>query len=338
MQMVSRSVSVVLCTYNGARYLDQQLQSILEQTSPPDEVVVGDDRSDDDTLAKLNAFREQAPFDVSVIINAQRLGSSRNFERSLQRSKMDLVAMCDQDDVWLPHKLATLADALERGGGAFAAFAAFSDALLIGEHDEPIPGSLWEQLGVDARELRGLRSDRAAVRLARRGIITGATMMIRREVIDWGTPVETAGGRFVHDGWLAAVAAVAGPIVAVRQPLIHYRSHPSQQIGLRPRNPAKRRSPTWSRLRQAPRGASIHDFEINVLALLSSRSEIIPTAWAVQQRRIVDKTRRHLLKRSSLPTSAPGRARAVAGMVCKGDYWRYSESPLRAPVRDLLLG
>ena len=101
-------VSVAMCTYNGQRFLDQQLQSFLDQTVQPDELVVCDDVSSDDSMAMVEAFAARAPFTVKLFRNAQNLGYSRNCERAIAQCTGDLVLLCDQDDVWDRRKIEIL--------------------------------------------------------------------------------------------------------------------------------------------------------------------------------------------------------------------------------------
>ncbi|MFL5505263.1 MAG: glycosyltransferase, partial [Gemmatimonadales bacterium] len=107
-------VSVVLCTYNGARYLPEQLDSLARQSLPPTELVVRDDDSTDETASLVAAFAERAPFPVRWTCNAERLGPTRNFGAAIADATGEFVALCDQDDVWLPEKLERVVGALMR--------------------------------------------------------------------------------------------------------------------------------------------------------------------------------------------------------------------------------
>lgn len=105
-------ISVAMATYNGARYLQQQLDSLAHQTLQPFELVVGDDGSTDDTLAILTAFATQVSFPVRIHRNRKNLGYAENFLQAAIRCNGEWVAFCDQDDVWLPHKLSACAGAV----------------------------------------------------------------------------------------------------------------------------------------------------------------------------------------------------------------------------------
>src|ERR687885_1327551 len=99
-------VSVAMCTYNGAAFLREQLQSLAAQARTPDELVVCDDASADATVRVVREFAAAAPFPVRLTVNERNLGSTKNFERAISLCAGDLVALSDQDDLWLPAKLA----------------------------------------------------------------------------------------------------------------------------------------------------------------------------------------------------------------------------------------
>ena len=226
-------VSVALGTHNGRRYLGEQLESILRQTSPVDEIVLSDDASVDDTVALartiLDAHRatSDAPTPELVVLrNPVALGVTANFEQALRAASGDVIALCDQDDVWHPDRVAK----------ALAAFASrpeldlvAAEARLVDDRGEPIGSSLFETLGVDDR-LRGrLASDAAFGELLRRNVLTGATMMVSRSLVERAAPFPPS---WVHDEWLAMVASVGRGIAIVAEPLIDYRQHGGNQIGV----------------------------------------------------------------------------------------------------------
>ena len=98
-------ISVALCTYNGERFLRQQLESIQQQSRLPDELVVCDDRSRDQTVAIVREFATSVSFPVVIVQNPETLGSSRNFEKAIRLCTGDLIALSDQDDIWYPNRL-----------------------------------------------------------------------------------------------------------------------------------------------------------------------------------------------------------------------------------------
>src|SRR3954454_19649281 len=98
--------SVALAVWNGERFIAEQLESIAEQSRPPDELVISDDGSSDDTVEIARRFARRAPFDVVIMPNQERIGHSDNFFRAMKACTGDLIALCDCDDVWHPDKLA----------------------------------------------------------------------------------------------------------------------------------------------------------------------------------------------------------------------------------------
>src|SRR6266567_6944512 len=106
--MSKSRISVAMCTYNGARFLREQLESIAAQSRLPDELVVCDDGSTDETVETIKAFVGRAPFAVRLEINSKNLGSTKNFEKAIGLCEGEIIALADQDDVWKPQKLAVL--------------------------------------------------------------------------------------------------------------------------------------------------------------------------------------------------------------------------------------
>ena len=98
-------VSVALATYNGAQYINAQLDSLASQTLLPAELIVSDDGSSDATLDIVRTFSLRAPFPVRIVDKKERLGFGDNFLFAVAQCQYDLIALCDQDDVWLPDKL-----------------------------------------------------------------------------------------------------------------------------------------------------------------------------------------------------------------------------------------
>src|SRR5437660_962846 len=106
--------SVVMCTYNGARYLQAQLDSIARQSTRPDELVVCDDHSTDDTPEIVRRFGSTAAFPVRVHVNEKNLGIHQNFGRAMSLANADVIFLSDQDDVWEPGKIETFLEVFQR--------------------------------------------------------------------------------------------------------------------------------------------------------------------------------------------------------------------------------
>jgi len=214
-----------MCTYNGGRYLDMQLDSIAGQTLPPDELVVCDDGSTDDTPGIVERFAGRARFPVRFERNPSTLGSTKNFERAIRLCTGELIATCDQDDVWLPEKLAISEAAFQTSP---APGLVFSDANVVDDALHPLGHTMWQSIHFRPRDQRRVRDGAAFEVLLRQWLVTGATMMFRADLLPLVLPIPA---NWIHDGWIAFVLGAMAPIASIEKPLIQYRQHAAQQIG-----------------------------------------------------------------------------------------------------------
>lgn len=226
----TNNISVALCTYNGERYLEQQLQSIANQTRLPLELVICDDCSTDSTPAIIKAFAQSAPFSVKYIENEKNLGSekkgiTRNFERATQLCSGSFIALCDQDDAWFPEKLETLATVLE---GDSQLGGVFSDAQLMDQRSLPTGVRMRETTGFDLRDERRLQQGEALPVLLSMTKVYGCTLMFRASLLDQLLPVPPS---WWFDAWFACMIAIHSKLAFVPAALFYYRIHPSQQVG-----------------------------------------------------------------------------------------------------------
>ena len=219
-------VSVVVCTYNGERYLRDQLQSILDQTRSPHEIIISDDGSTDSTLQIVADFTSSSngPQSLEWRVETRRtpLGVSGNFASALAKARGEFVALADQDDVWELNRL-------ESGLAHFndGVLLVHSDATLIDASGRPT-GTLMSALRLTNSERMNLLAGEALTALLRRNVVTGATTMIRASLLEQALPIPEG---WVHDEWLALVAAAQGGVVFQEGPLIRYRQHGNNEIG-----------------------------------------------------------------------------------------------------------
>lgn len=224
-------LSVALCTWNGERWITAFLDSLAAQEHRPDELVVLDDASDDDTVAIVERFARTAPFDVRVEVNPQRVGSTANFAKALERCRGRYIALADQDDVWYPSKLRRAWEEFESDSTVTLVF---SDADLIGEDGRRLNRHLWDSRMVG----HNLRRHSVVPEhlFARRAVTTGCTMVIRRRAAEAALPfppeLDDVAAPMRHDRWLSMVAAAVGTVRALPEPLLAFRVHPHQQTGV----------------------------------------------------------------------------------------------------------
>jgi glycosyltransferase involved in cell wall biosynthesis len=205
-------ISVVMATYNGERFLPEMLESLAAQTRPPDELVVRDDDSSDETVAMLHAFARRVPFRVEVIAGGPRLGYAQNFVAASRACRGSVIFFADQDDSWHPAKLATVTDRVRRR----KPMAVFHDFTLIDDHGTRFADSFYGLLTA-----RGLPPVAA---------LKGCSMAITRPFMEtWGWPPPDS--RVSHDFWVALLATAFGQRRNLREPLIDHRIHGGNASG-----------------------------------------------------------------------------------------------------------
>jgi glycosyltransferase involved in cell wall biosynthesis len=264
-----------MCTYNGARFLPEQLESFVTQTRRPDELVVCDDRSTDDTPGIVARFAERAPFPVTLHVNATNLGMRANFEQAMRKCGGDVVFLADQDDIWLPEKLARFAAVFESRPDIGMVFC---DAHIIEQDGTRRGDTHWQVCHVDPRKRDMLRRGEAFDAFLRHPWAASATMAIRRELLDVVLPLSE---HWMHDAWIALVAASVSRVVAIEEPLNLYRQHATQAIG----GKAKSR---WERYRENV-GDKRAEFEREVRRWLDLRERVRRKASAEHVAAIHDK-------------------------------------------------
>jgi len=194
-------ISVALCTYNGGRFLREQLESLASQSVLPAELQVGDDGSTDNTLEIVEEFARTAPFPVGIARNERQLGYGENFIQTARRCSSEWIAFCDQDDVWNANKLARCS--AEMGEGvSLIVHKADGDLSPLQHHVNP-PLSVfprWYYYGF--------------CQVFHRRILS-----FERRRLPWAV-VQDA-----HDVWVPFVAGMIGTIIWINEPLATYRQH-----------------------------------------------------------------------------------------------------------------
>lgn len=321
-----------MCTYNGALYLREQLESIAAQTRPPDELVVCDDQSTDATREIVTAFAASASFPVHLHVNEQNLGSTKNFARAIGFTEGDIIALADQDDVWLPEKLALLESCFRRRPEVGLVF---TDAEVVDGGLKPLGYRLWESVGFDEAQRRLMRSGRALDVLLPGWSVTGATMAFRAGFKNLALDIPT-NLALIHDGWIALIVASVADVAFIDEPLIKYRQHARQQIGAKERTINDSEAAGLEGLRNAMRRTNSYDemIEIGTQARqrLAERGGGYKSTQALAK---LDDRIAHLRTRASLPQGKLSRLRCVLGELLSQRYHLYSNG-FRSALKDLL--
>lgn len=221
-------ISVALCTYNGEKYLPEQLESIIRQSVSVDEIVICDDGSTEDTIGLLRRFAETAPCVVRIFQNDTNLGSTKNFEKCLSLCEGDIIFCCDQDDRWREDKV-------EKQTTYFAAHpqcdAVFSNALIMDDDSELTSSTIWQEIEFSEEPQQRWKEGKAHEILFGGFVVTGATLALRRSCLDRLMPFPTHIPQLIHDAWIALALSLEKKIDFINEPLVFYRMHASQQVG-----------------------------------------------------------------------------------------------------------
>lgn len=319
-----RSISVALCTYNGEPFIREQLASIAAQTLPASEVVICDDGSIDSTVNVVEFFiASYSGPTVFKIAHTERAGGVRaNFARAIGCCTGDLIALSDQDDVWREDRLEVAAEVLTSRPEVLAVNA---DARIVDGKGAPTGDTLLGSLYVSAREREAIHSGCGLPVLIRRNVVTGATLIFRRELLASALPL---GEHWVHDEWLAAIAASLGGLDLIEDQLIDYRVHGANAIGVA--QPTLR-----NRLRQlrVPRADRYQRFAVRSQELV----ERLDTIGAPEDVLSLARDKRDFeLRRAAYPAGRLRRFAPVLRNAVRGGYASLSSQGRVDIIRDLI--
>lgn len=219
----NESIGVVLCTYNGAKYLKAQLESIVAQTLRPNVIHILDDASTDRTIFVVQDFVKATGANVALHCNSTNLGYAKNFEQGISLCETNFIAFSDQDDIWHPNKLETLVAMLKNSPESCIAFgnAEFltADGMPTGEYYYPL------EFGF-ARNI-----DEGRLKLLDMECVPGNFMVMNAHYKPLLFPIPDGCKQLAHDRWLCLNGAFKYSAVWTGEPLGYYRIHPEQASG-----------------------------------------------------------------------------------------------------------
>lgn len=220
-------IDILLATYNGEKFLAEQLDSLLGQTFGNWRLLVRDDGSSDGTLDMLESYRHRFGARMEILPSVGvRLGAGGNFSALLENSTAGCVMFCDQDDVWFPDKIErTLAEMrrLEEEHGPDSPCLVFSDVTVVDEGLRVVAPSGWRSQNADPV------TGTCLARLVLMNPGNGCTMMINRALLTKALPIPPEA--LMHDYWLALVATAFGRTAVLRKPTLYYRQHGRNELG-----------------------------------------------------------------------------------------------------------
>lgn len=329
--MAAATLSVALCTYNGATYLPQQLDTIATQSKLPDEVVVCDDGSTDGTIGILQVFVSEAPFHVRLYRNERNLGFTKNFERAVSLCTGDLIALADQDDVWKPEKLARLEACLEAHP---LAGLVCSDAEIVDADLNPVSQRLMESIGLKTEERELISLGQSLPVLLGRNFAMGASTMFRASCRADVLPIPES---WHHDWWTALIISLRSQVRLIDDPLLLYRQHGANAIGIPEIGSITAasliRSSIHPRSLEFVRQAEQWEAALERIGRIATEG---PSNVAVRDVARLRGQVRHLRSRANLPQHRLTRLPVIARELVNRGYHRYSAGVVSA-VKDLYI-
>lgn len=206
-------ISVVMATYNGERFLAEQIESVLLQTYPNIELIIIDDVSTDGTVSIIQSYIEENS-NLRLYVNEENLGYIKNFEKGMLLAEGGLIALCDQDDIWVTDKLKILFEEIEQHE------IVYSNSELIDESGH--------RLGKKMSDIRNQLSYDDCLMYTIGAWAPAHAMLIKKELVERCLPFPSL---VTHDFWLGFVATCKGPIKYLPLQLVYYRQHNSNAIG-----------------------------------------------------------------------------------------------------------
>ncbi|WP_207492113.1 glycosyltransferase [Aridibaculum aurantiacum] len=206
-KQVGTKVSVIMCTHNGAKYVKEQLTSILHQTYPLHELLVFDDMSTDDTVEIIQETIQDYPF-AKLHRNETNLGFTKNFETAFKAATGDVIAVSDQDDVWIKEKIERMLKAWKPEKPAI-----YCNSILF-------RGAVPKKIHPNRRLRKYKGTDARKIFLG--NTVSGHALMIRREFLDLVLPFKEG---IMYDWWIGVVASYNGGLQYVPEVLVLQRGH-----------------------------------------------------------------------------------------------------------------
>jgi len=225
-QVLLPRLQILMASYNSAKYIEEQLLSILVQQGVSFKIIISDDCSTDNTLEVIAKVRQNYPDAIELYTASVNLGILGNFNKLMHYARADYIMFADADDVWLSHKIThTLSKMkeLEKQHGSSLPLLVYTDLAVVDRQLQTIDPSFWHYSHLKPRKHTTFN------RQMRQNVITGCTMLINRSLLELSKPLPA--GIIMHDWWIGLVALAFGKITFLEQSTLLYRQHGKNGVG-----------------------------------------------------------------------------------------------------------
>lgn len=254
-------ISIIISSYNGERFIEDQINSIFEQRNSEWKIFIRDDCSTDGTRKIIERYSSQSPNKIIFVKDCLgNINVKKSFSFLMQQEDVDYLLFCDQDDVWLPDKIDRTFAAMraaEKRFGADTPLLIHTDLRVVDRDLQPIAPSFWKYQDINPRLGMNLN------RVMPQNVVTGCTVMINRPLVNLAAPIPE--GAIMHDWWLALVAVLFGQVVCLDEATVLYRQHGENSVG------AKR----WGLKRILKKARSPHEVRTSLLQSMQQAQALL---------------------------------------------------------------
>ena len=257
---MSEKIDVLLATYNGEKYLKEQIESILNQTYKNIRLIISDDCSSDSTREILKQYEEKDER-IKVFFQEKNLGYVKNFEFLLKQVENDFYMLSDQDDVWLPEKIEKSVETIKKENADLV----FGDLEVVDQNLNTIFPSFGDFMMLNKKIEKYINTYKINYLY---NCVTGCTIISKKKFIEKILPFPTNSKYLIHDHWIALIVSLNGKLAYMKTPYIKYRQHGNNQVG------TNKISHKFNKLEQV-RNLFI-DVKLGVFSTYVKRKEVFP--------------------------------------------------------------
>ncbi|MBH21713.1 MAG: hypothetical protein CML98_08095 [Rhodobiaceae bacterium] len=223
-----KSISVCMATYNGEKFIKNQIETIINQSLKPRQLIISDDSSSDKTVEIIKRITHEVDFEVKIYINKKSLGVVKNFEKAMSHCNSDIIVLSDQDDLWDSNRLQHISDMFKEKKIDYY----FSDSKVIDSTGKVTKYSLWQRRSFTSKLQNSYNNSQLPILLKYENFIYGMTLAFKSKKLDKIIPIESESRLLTHDGWVSMIlSGLNYKGYADNYSTTFYRQHGNQVAG-----------------------------------------------------------------------------------------------------------